>query len=89
MKKIKTTLDKLVIVLAFILIIMGGLLTSYLIVAGTWWVILWSFNFPILFAWKNVIGVILLIFMFGSTASIVVKNVKTYVPGKSKDRRKG
>jgi len=31
------------------------------IVAGWWWVILWSFNFPIVFAWKQLIGVFLVL----------------------------
>jgi len=31
------------------------------IIAGWWWVILWSFNFPIVFAWKQLIGVFLVL----------------------------
>ena len=39
--------------LASVIIIM----LSFLVIAGAWWIILWSFNFPIMFAWKQVIGV--------------------------------
>jgi len=33
---------------------------SFFIVAGVWWAVLWSFNFPVVFAWKQVIGVYLM-----------------------------
>jgi len=42
------------LILAFIL--MGAI--AFVVIAGLWWVVLWSFGFPILFAWKQVIGVV-------------------------------
>ena len=39
-----------------------------LILGGTWWIVLWSFGFPIAFAWKQLIGIILVSGLFGSSS---------------------
>ena len=70
-------LDKFVLGGAYFGLAALGILIGYFIVAGLWWIILWSFEFPIIFAWKNVIGIIVLIFLFGSSATFK-KQVSTY-----------
>jgi len=48
-----------------------------LILGGTWWIVLWSFGFPIAFAWKQLIGIILVSGMFGSSARYSKTKTKT------------
>jgi len=48
-----------------------------LILGGTWWIVLWSFNFPIAFAWKQLIGVILVSGMVGGSSFKYKKTKKT------------
>jgi len=49
--------------LDFILIAILFMIVLWFLVAGMWYVVLWSFNFPILFEWKQVIGILIMIFM--------------------------
>ena len=48
-------------VIKFILLATLAIAVVVAIIAGWWWVILWSFNFPIVFAWKQLIGVVLVL----------------------------
>jgi hypothetical protein len=45
-----------------------GTVLGFVIIGGLWYVVLWSFNFPIAFAWKQVIGIVVLTGLFGSYA---------------------
>ena len=58
-------MDNIGLFIAIILI----LALSFAIVGGAWWVVLWSFGFPIAFAWKQVIGVRILTLLFNSSAT--------------------
>jgi len=49
-------------IMGFIIII----ILAFSVVGAVWWVVLWSFNFPIAFAWKQVIGVLALSALFNS-----------------------
>jgi hypothetical protein len=40
------------------LVVIAFTMLGFLIIGGVWWIVLWSFNFPIAFAWKQVIGVV-------------------------------
>ena len=55
-------------VLKVILTVVFGFVVGFAILGGLWWVVLWSFNFPVAFAWKQVIG--LLIFSVIANLSI-------------------
>jgi hypothetical protein len=44
----------LMLTLLLLVLILG---IAFLINAGLWWIVLWSFGFPIAFAWKQVIGI--------------------------------
>jgi len=61
--------------LSIALLIILALVLSFLIVAGMWWVVLWSFDFPIVFTMKQVIGVWIITSMFGGM-SYKSKNAK-------------
>ena len=37
----------------------------YVVVSAVWWTFLWSFNFPITFAWKQTIGIFAASLLFG------------------------
>jgi len=56
-------------VLGAILGVILLLAIMYLIASGVWWVVLWSFNFPIVFAWKQTIGVFALSLLIGGSCS--------------------
>ena len=47
-------------VLKVILTVVFGFVVGFAILGGLWWIVLWSFNFPIAFAWKQVIGILVL-----------------------------
>ena len=47
-------------IVGIIFAIIALIAISFFIVAGVWWAVLWSFNFPVVFAWKQVIGVFLM-----------------------------
>ena len=53
-----------IIKIIFVLII--AIVIVIALVAGTWWVVLWSFNFPIAFAWKQVIGILAFSFLMNA-----------------------
>ena len=60
--------------------VIGGILAlviAFFIFAGMWWTILWTFSFPIAFAWKNVLGFIMLIGVFGGSSKISFTKTKT------------
>ena len=44
-----------IVKLILMFIVMGAI--AFVVIAGLWWIVLWSFNFPILFSFKQVIGV--------------------------------
>jgi len=44
----------------FFIWVVLALVLGFAIIAGVWWIILWSFNFPIVFSFKQVIGVMLI-----------------------------
>jgi hypothetical protein len=46
-----------------IVIVLVLLVFSFLILSLAWWIILWSFNFPIIFAWKQVIGIFTIVLL--------------------------
>ena len=50
-------------------IILMVLAIMYMVVSAAWWVILWSFNFPIAFAWKQTIGVMVATMLLNSSAA--------------------
>ena len=52
-------------VLMLFIIVLG---ITFIITGGVWWVVLWSFNFPIMFAWKQVIGVWLFSLLMNSSS---------------------
>jgi hypothetical protein len=52
-------------VLMLFIIVLG---VTFIITGGVWWVVLWSFNFPIMFAWKQVIGVWLFSLLMNSSS---------------------
>ena len=54
--------------LKLIAIFVIGIIFGFIIIGGLWYVVLWSFNFPISFAWKQVIGIVILTGLFGSYA---------------------
>jgi TctA family transporter len=41
----------------------------YGVVAGLWYGVLWAFGFPIAFAWKQVIGLVLLSIIFSGPSA--------------------
>ncbi len=46
------------------------LIVLFFVTAGVWYIVLWSFNFPIAFAWKQTIGIFALMLLFnGSNAA--------------------
>jgi hypothetical protein len=51
----------------FVIILIIAL--TFVIAGGAWWIILWSFNFPIVFSWKQVIGLWILTLLFNSSAT--------------------
>ena len=53
-----------------------------LVVGGLWWLVLWSFEFPILFAWKQVFGVIVLSMLLGNSSIKSSKYVSKKMKGK-------
>ena len=50
--------------------VIGLLLLSFFITAGMWWVVLWSFSFPIAFTWKSVFGVMIITGLLSNKRSI-------------------
>ena len=50
-------------ILGIILGVIALFALSVLVVAGMWWVVLWSFNFPIVFAWKQIVGIYAILFL--------------------------
>ncbi len=42
----------------------------FLITAGAWYIVLWSFNFPIAFAWKQTIGIYVMMLLFSGTSKV-------------------
>ena len=61
-------MDNLVIVMFAI----GIFCLVFFVYAGLWWVVLWSFNYAVFFAWKQVLGIIALSIIMNS-ASIKYK----------------
>jgi len=61
------------------------LLLSYLITSGIWWVVLWSFGFPMAFMWKQTIGVWIAIAIFAPKHKITLKGLN----GKGNKKSKG
>lgn len=67
----KTTgVELTVMIISLMAVVIIGVAVGYLVTAGIWWTVLWSFGFPIAFAWKNVIGVMMLTLLFGTTSVI-------------------
>jgi len=63
--------------IGLLLIAVFSLIVSYLIISGTWWVVLWSFDFPIVFAWKQTIGIFLVATFFeGKLTTKTTKETK-------------
>ena len=60
-------LIKAVIGTLLLLVVVVGL--WYIIVAGLWYGVLWAFGFPIAFAWKQVIGLVLLSIIFSGPSA--------------------
>jgi hypothetical protein len=60
------------------IIIIGILVfVLWILISGAlWWVVLWSFDFPILFAWKQVIGVAIITGSFSPKTFKKTKKVK-------------
>ena len=56
-------------VLKVIATIVFGFIVGFMILGGLWWIVLWSFNFPIIFAWKQVIGVMVISMIANLTIS--------------------
>jgi hypothetical protein len=51
------------------LLVIAFTMLGFLIIGGVWWIVLWSFNFPIAFAWKQVIGVVLISVLMNISAT--------------------
>ena len=68
--------DIMTIMILSILAIIAWVLIS----GAVWWVFLWSFNFPIAFAWKQIIGVALI------TGTFAPKSFKSSKTSKSKGK---
>ena len=66
-----------------VVLILMGLILWVLISGSLWWVVLWSFNFPIAFAWKQLIGVLIITGMFAP------KSISTFNTTKTKTKSKG
>ena len=65
-----------------VVLILMGIILWVLISGSLWWVVLWSFNFPIAFAWKQLIGVLIITGMFAPMSVKSVTKTKTKSKGK-------
>ena len=52
----------------FTILIIVSLIVYFFVIAGLWYVILWSFGFPIMFEWSQVIGVIFIKALFARSS---------------------
>jgi hypothetical protein len=57
MNKDSNSEESLTDIASIIMLAVFVILLSYLIIAGVWWTVLWSFSFPIAFAWKQTLGI--------------------------------
>ena len=58
------------------IIILAVMLLWVLLSGAIWWVFLWSFDFPIVFAWKQIIGVALVTGIFAPKSFKKSKKIK-------------